>query len=131
MASKFTFDLNQPPPFDDHELPHEEEDIPVIATSSSSGNIFIELNEENHEIEYPIIELDVHVFTEDNDRSFSESSEEEIETEQTRNNATMTTNETRETIVHPQIPGGTNLMASRYLYFDVVIISEAFFFFSL
>lgn len=64
MASKFVFDLNEPPPNSpvaDYEHP----------------------NEADHELGYDAIELDVHEIMNIDDRSSSDSSEEEdITTEQ-------------------------------------------------
>lgn len=51
-------DLNQPSI--DHEL-HNEEELPILVTpSSSSGNIIVAFNNDNNEIQNPVIELDLN-----------------------------------------------------------------------
>lgn len=93
MDSQFTIDLNEPSPNFDQELPNEEGEISIFVSSSSTGNFVIELTEENHVIEYPVIELDLHEFRNDNDGSSSDSSEEETIAQQIGDsNATITTN---------------------------------------
>lgn len=85
MDSRFTIDLiqpisidlNQPPPFD-----HEEGDIPITATYSSSEHLIIELNEDNHVTGYPVIEINLREIIEDIDGAFSDSSDEEIDARQ-------------------------------------------------
>lgn len=84
MDSRFTIDLNQPPPIIDHGIYIEEGDIPISATHSSSEHVIIELNEDNHATGYPVIELNLREFMEDIDGASSDSSdEEEIVAQQT------------------------------------------------
>lgn len=66
-------DLNQSPI--NHEL-HNEEDIPILVTSSSSESIVISLNSDNNGIQNLIIELDLNQLNEDNGEIWSDSSEE-------------------------------------------------------
>lgn len=73
MASKFTIDLNQPPPIINHES-HNEEELPISVTPTSAGNIVIEQNEENH-----------------NDGASSDSSAEEIIVDQIETNSASAT----------------------------------------
>ncbi|CAA0827406.1 Unknown protein, partial [Striga hermonthica] len=67
MASNIPIDLNEPP--------YDVED----ASLRSSENIIIELNVDNNpEIGYPVIELDLNQLFEDDDETRSDSSVEEI-----------------------------------------------------
>lgn len=122
MASKFSFDLNQPPSTDDdhelpdrkvsfdlkqppladddRELPNGEGEIPICLTSSPSGSLIIELSEDDHhEFIYSMIELDIDELREGNDELSSDSSKEE-------GKETATNEEMRETLNEHQISQG-------------------------
>lgn len=93
-------------------------EIPIFMTHSSSENIIIELDTNNDEIRYPIIELDLHELREDNEGASSDSSEEAIVADQ---NGSNDMNDEIERIIHKQQTVQGMIYVQEYLSFFIFV----------